>query len=70
MQCPAKGGSHITSFFGMKMSFVRFRILDALMRILDSFRVFLRLEISENFSYDDRVIEVSVIEVYIGKGGS
>ena len=40
------------------------------MRILDSFRVFLRLEISENFSYDDRVIEVSVIEVYIGKGGS
>ena len=31
----------------------------------DLFRVFLRLEISENFSYDDRVIEVSMIEVHI-----
>ena len=31
------------------------------------FSIFLRFEISENFSYDDRVIEVSMIEVYIGK---
>ena len=38
--------------------------------ILDSFSIFLRFEISENFSYDDRVIEVSVIEVHIGKEGS
>ena len=35
--------------------------------ILDSFSIFLRFEISENFSYDDRVIEVSMIEVYIGQ---
>ena len=33
--------------------------------IFDSFGVFLRFEISENFSYDDRVIEVPVIEVHI-----
>ena len=35
--------------------------------IFDSFGVFLRFEISENFSYDDRVIEVPVIEVHIGQ---
>jgi hypothetical protein len=35
--------------------------------ILDSFSIFLRFEISENFSYDDGVVEVSMIEVYIGK---
>ena len=33
--------------------------------ILDSFSIFLRFEISENFSYDDRGVEVSMIEVYI-----
>mgnify|MGYP007071451637 CR=1 FL=1 len=33
--------------------------------ILDSFSIFLRFEISENFSYDDGVVEVSVIEVHI-----
>ena len=38
--------------------------------IFDSFWVFLRFEITENFSYDDRVAEVSVIEVYIGQEGS
>jgi hypothetical protein len=31
----------------------------------DLFSIFLRFEISKNFSYDDRVIEVSVIEVHI-----
>ncbi len=35
--------------------------------ILDSFSIFLRFEISENFSYDDGVVEVSMIEVNIGK---
>jgi hypothetical protein len=35
--------------------------------ILDSFSIFLRFEISENFSYDDRVIEISMIEVHIGQ---
>ena len=35
--------------------------------ILDSFSIFLRFEISENFSYDDRVIEVSMVEVHIGQ---
>ena len=38
--------------------------------ILDSFSIFLRFEISDNFSYDDRVIEVPVIEVHIGQEGS
>ena len=38
--------------------------------ILDSFSIFLRFEISENFSYDDRVIEVSMVEVYIRQEGS
>ena len=38
--------------------------------ILDSFSIFQRFEISENFSYDDRVIEVSMIEVHIGEEGS
>ena len=33
--------------------------------ILDSFSIFLRFEISENFSYDDRVVEVSMVEVHI-----
>ena len=35
--------------------------------ILDSFRIFLRFEISENFSYDNGVVEVSMVKVYIGK---
>ena len=35
--------------------------------ILDSFSIFLRFEISENFSYDDGVVEVSMIEVHIGQ---
>jgi hypothetical protein len=34
---------------------------------LDSFSIFLRFEISENFSYDDGVVEVSVVEVHIGE---
>ena len=51
----------------MKMSFVQFRILYALKRILDSFIIFLRFIIPKNFSYDDRVIEVSVVEVHIGQ---
>ncbi len=38
--------------------------------IMDSFSIFLRFEISENFSYDDGVVEVSVIEVHIRKGAS
>jgi hypothetical protein len=29
---------------------------------MDSFGVFLGFEISENFSYDDRVVEVSMVE--------
>jgi hypothetical protein len=38
--------------------------------ILDSFSIFLRFEISENFSHDDRVIEVSMVEVHIRLEGS
>jgi len=38
--------------------------------ILDSFSIFLRFEISENFSYDDRVVEVPMVEVYIRQEGS
>ncbi len=34
---------------------------------MDSFSIFLRFEISENFSYDDGVVEVSVVEVHIGE---
>ena len=33
--------------------------------ILDSFSIFLRFEISENFPYDNGVVQVSVIEVHI-----
>ena len=40
-------------------------MMDFELWIFDSFGVFLRFEISENFSYDDRVIEVPVIEVHI-----
>ena len=32
---------------------------------MDSFSIFLRFEISENFSYDDGVIEIPVIKVHI-----
>ncbi len=35
--------------------------------ILDSFSIFLRFEISENLPYDNGVVEVPVIEVYIRK---
>ena len=35
--------------------------------ILDSFSIFLRFEISEKFPYGNGVVEVSVIEVHIGK---
>jgi len=42
-------------------------MMDFELWILDSFSIFLRFEISENFSYDDRVIEVPVIKVYIGQ---
>ena len=35
--------------------------------ILDSFSIFLRFEISDNFSHDNRVIKVSVIEVHFGQ---
>jgi hypothetical protein len=45
-------------------------MMDFELWILDSFSIFLRFEISENFSYDDRVIEVSVVEVYIRQEGS
>jgi len=33
--------------------------------ILDSFSFFLRFEITDNFSHDDGVVEVPVVEVYI-----
>jgi hypothetical protein len=33
----------------------------------DGCSFFLRFEISDNFSHDDRVIQVSVVEVHIGK---
>ena len=45
-------------------------MMDFELWILDSFSIFLPFEISENFPYDDRVIEISVVEVYIGKEGS
>lgn len=45
-------------------------MLDFELWILDSFSIFLRFEISKNFSYDNRVIEVSMVEVHIGQEGS
>jgi hypothetical protein len=45
-------------------------MMDFELWILDSFSIFLRFEISKNFSYNDHVIEVSVIEVHIRQEGS
>jgi hypothetical protein len=45
-------------------------MLDFELWILDSFRFFLRFEISEHLTEDNGVDEVSVIEVHIGQEGS
>ena len=40
-------------------------MMDFELWILDSFSIFLRFEISENFPYDNGVVEVPMIEVHI-----
>jgi len=40
-------------------------MMDFELRILDSFRVFLRLIIPKHLAKDNGVVQVSVIEVYI-----
>jgi hypothetical protein len=45
-------------------------MMDFELWILDSFSIFLRFEISENFAEDNGVIEVPMVEVHIGQEGS